>query len=149
MIVVVLMAALVTIWTMANRSVGFRRRAAFHAAQEEQRRFYYEVETECLALLEREIEVDLSLIRKHQGTSLGSVYLGSTETSIRQAEESRAILRAVVEQIDHHAGLKRKYERASLLPWVSVSPDPLEPPWPHQGELPLVFGPTMVPGYSR
>lgn len=145
MIVVILVAAAVTIWTMEKRSDGFRRRAAFHATEEEQARYYQEVETECLALLERETEVELSLIRKHQGTSLGSVSLEAAEVKIRQAEEIRAILRAVVELIDHHARLKRKYERASSRPWVSVSPDPPEPRWPFQDEVPLVFGPTMMP----
>ena len=144
-IVVILVATALTLWTMEQRSRGLRRRAAFHAAESEQLTFYYEVETQCLADLERELEVDLSLTRKHRGSSQALRYLESAERNIGKTEESRAILRAVAEQIEHHAHLRRKYEQASSRPWVSVSPDPPEPAWPSQGDVPTVFGPTMAP----
>jgi hypothetical protein len=144
MIVVVAVAAVLAVWIMLKRSAEFSRLAVFHGEEEKRRRHFYDVEIEILESLEREHEGDLSRIRKHRGTSLGEVYLQETERNIVEAEECRVFLPRLVEQIDYHAELRRKYERAAIQPWISVAPDQPEPRWPHEYEPLPGFGPTMI-----
>jgi hypothetical protein len=145
MIVVLAVAASLTIWIMVKRSAEFSRRAAFHAEEESQCRHFHDVQIEYLANLERKKEADLTLMRKHRGTDLGRNYLELAYKKATEAEDCRSLLSIVVEQIDYHAELRSKYERAAAWPWMLVPPDPPEPPLPHQGETVPAFGPTWIP----
>jgi hypothetical protein len=141
MIAAVIVAAVVTIYTMARRAGDFRRRAAFHAAEELQLRHSLDVENEYLVSLNQDIEHDLNLAFEQPGTDRESYYLGSAKRRTQEVEELRSNMRAALKQIDHHADLKWKYEQAASRPYLLVEPDPPEPPWPDQGPMP-VFGPT-------
>ncbi len=145
MIVMVAVSAALTVWIMLKRTGEFSRRAAFHAEEDSQCRYFHDVQIEYLANLERMKEADLTLMRKHRGTDLGRNYLESAyREGVWKRRTAVRFCRSWSSRSSYHAELRSKYERAAAWPWMLVPPDPPEPPWPHQGEPLPAFGPTYI-----
>ncbi len=53
----------------------------------------------------------------------------SNHRSVNMGYDSRTSV-AHYQLLEHYDALRDKYNRAAARPWLSVAPDPPEPPWP-------------------
>jgi hypothetical protein len=115
---------------MDARSASFRRQAALHADQEDN----------CMHVLEvfghhpaDNVDAERKHLRDPQasaGIFLDPDWLAEALRLHWKTLDSRERLRVWALQRDHHARLRRQYERASAQPWTVLTPDPPEPTSP-------------------
>jgi hypothetical protein len=128
LIVLVTVASLLVAGRMMGlRSISFRREAAMHAAAED----------DCTQLLdafgdvpEENLEAEKKLMRDARPTSdpfLDPEWLEDVSRLRRETLKIRESMRVWALQRDHHARLRRRYERAADRPWTVLPPDPAEP----------------------
>jgi hypothetical protein len=140
MTVVAIVAIILTATIMVRRSLFFRGQATVHAEQERHRKHLLSILADDPENYLKEEQENLKLARSSDGPVPNSYWLDAAAKSRRRSGESRERLKAWVLQSDYHAQLKRQYERAAVQPWVSVPPDPPEPPYPLFGDpMPSVF----------
>ena len=86
--------------------------------------------------LKRRRDYFLSLARSHaqkmpSSTAEGKALRSRFGSTSRMSGEEILLLSRDFDRLrnraDHHAALRRKYERAARYPWMSVEPDPPEP----------------------
>ncbi len=106
-------------WARSQQRSTFRYEASSHATREDWARRDQQRALRVLHNLERAIS-GMDLER-----------MGETGVTYGQAlDERRQALPRAAANADYHAAMKRKYEEAAARGWLTVEPDPPEPPWP-------------------
>ena len=141
MIAVAVVAILSTAGIMVRRSRDFARQAAFHAAEEERRRFLLWAFAPGFEESFKQEQKDLVRLAYVRNPIRNPDLREQATQSHQDANEEHARMNALERQRGYHAGLKQQYERAVTHPWEQVPLDPPEPPYPRFGApMPQAIG---------
>ena len=140
MVAVALTALALSLPSLVRQHLRSKEKARVHARQAEHSRFVRGALSE---------DVQDCLRRAEEERRMEERCMGDPEQRRRvmqaldEYDEARALRNRCGADADYHTRMKRKYELAAWMPWLSVAPDPPDPE-DHSSKALPVFGPTAI-----